>query len=91
MPIQTGHFYPIGKTSGVRLPHLRSRSPQVRIHNNATQNMQPVQTGHRKVNGKIGVGAGKSSFHKLMRIFKILDHKKCECAKDRESHVHFVF
>ena len=55
VPEQSGNFDAVGVTFGLGLPHLCARTPNVKDHQRAADDVQRVQAGEREVNREVGI------------------------------------
>src|SRR3954470_21074669 len=70
MPIKTDDLDPVCITLRLFSPHFRARSDKIKEDDDAAENMQTVQAGHREVDGQEVVRLRKASFLKLVRVLE---------------------
>src|SRR3954447_131882 len=91
MPVKTDDLDPVRITLRLFRPHLRAGSEEIEEHDDAAENVQTVQAGHREVDGQEVVRLRKASFPELVRVLEAFRSQEDERAKPGRGNVNAAF
>src|SRR3954447_19283775 len=87
MPVKAGDLDAVRVALRLFDPHLRARSCEIEKHDDAAENVQTVQAGHREVDREEVVRLRKTAFLKFVRVLEALRGQEDQRAKDGRRNV----
>src|SRR4029450_4714921 len=64
---------PVGEPRRIRLPELRTGTPEIRVHYHPAEHVETVQTGQGVVDGEEVVSVRQRAFVEIGAVFEVLD------------------